>query len=79
VQFTLIAIQQNGQQVILGRDVQEYGMNNLLHEAVGASRSYDRPESKYRSFISIGTTMHVTHVTRYSSDGHAVSRTAGTV
>jgi len=78
MQFTLIAVQKNGQQVVLAQDAQEHSMKNILRDAVeSVYKRQVNPEARYRSFLALGTTEHTTQVLRINDRGDVVHNTAG--
>lgn len=78
MQHTLIAIQKNGQQVVLGQDLQEHSVNSMVRTAsMSGAMSHVRSEAKYRSFIAIGTNEGSTMLIRFNSMGDVTSRSAG--
>lgn len=78
MQFTLIAVQKNGQQLVLGQDVQTHSVSNMVREAVASSESTQTPdECRYRSFIAFGTDTTSTTLLKMNSRGDVVHRTVG--
>lgn len=80
MQFTVIAVQKNGRQMMLGRELHEHMVENLIHDAVLDSDSDAVIDgAKYRSFIAVGTTANATQVVRYNGRGEVASRQVGLV
>jgi hypothetical protein len=77
MQCTIIAVQVNGAQVILGTDLQEHRVQTMINGAVSASMQFERSESRYRSFLVLGTTATTSTTTRYDAGGHVMSRQVG--
>jgi len=80
MQFTLIAVQRNGEQLVLGTAIQEFRLDNMVREMVRESdRRHDKPDTQYRSYLALGTTSNATTVMRMNARGDVVSRSAGIV